>query len=77
MLLHLDFLPDTSVVQQLPSISPCSHLLPVTRHPDVIFMTLYLHTPVASCSWALYLVGLEFICIAGEPLDQVVGDHIA
>lgn len=30
------FLPDISVVQQLPSISPCSRLLPVTSHPALI-----------------------------------------
>lgn len=75
------FVPDISVVQQLPSISPCSHLLPVTRHPrqipHIIFMTLCPQTPTATCFRLLYLVGLQFICITGEPLHQVMRDHVA
>lgn len=71
------FVPDISVVQQLPSISPCSHLLPVTGTQDVIFMTSCPRTPIACCSRLLYLVGLQFICITGKPLNQVMRHHVA
>lgn len=74
-------LPDTSVVQLQPSISPCSHLLPVTRHekwiPLVILLIAAHYVPtVVQCS-VLHLVGLQFPCITGEPLDQVTRDHVA
>lgn len=75
------FLPDISVVQQLPSISPCSRLLPVTSHPalipHIILVVIWPHAVTVTCSWVLYLVGLQFICITGEPLDKVTRDHIA
>lgn len=28
-------------------------------------------------AFVLYLVGLQFLCIVGKPLDQVTRDHIA
>lgn len=64
------------MVPQLPSISPCSHLLPVTGTQEVIHDELP-RTPIASCSRLLYLVRLQFICITGKPLNQVMRHHVA
>lgn len=83
-------LPDTSVDQRLPSICPCSHLLPVTTHSkrrsvqDRFFTLAFViicywnghYWPVFAWRRVLYLVGLQFLRITGQPLDQVFGDHI-
>lgn len=87
MLMHAASLelasPDISVAQQLPSISPCSHLLPVneTSRTDCShYVHDYLPVIVSQqllCAAVLHLVGLQLLCITGEPLDQVTRDHVA
>lgn len=69
--------PDISEVQQLPSISPCSHLPPATRHPGPAAHVRITGIDRCYLAFVLYLVGLQFLCIVGEPLDQVTRDHVA
>lgn len=70
------------MARQLPSRSPCSHLLPAQTHIGGRILTLHPSqhalTPPASVRWRLlYLIGLQFVRVAGQPLHQVAGDHVA
>lgn len=55
--------------------SPCNK---TSKTDSSHYICDYLHyfPTVAWCS-VLHLVGLQFLCITGEPLDQVTRDHVA
>lgn len=45
----------------------------LTLHPSQHALT----PPASVCCRLLYLIGLQFVRIAGQPLHQVAGDHVA
>lgn len=71
----LPFVPDTSVVQQLPSKSPYSHLPPVNKQSGPFTNQIPPCSPLKNA--LLYLVGLQLAGIAGQPLHQITGNHVA
>lgn len=69
--------PDISAARRLPSIFPCWRLLPVIKHPTEVACFCHSSDYLPRLLGGLYLIGFQLLCVAGEPLDQVMRDDVS